>query len=103
MPESLFLRTTIAIIWDFDTTLIPGYMQEPLFRRFGIHRDLFWKEVKALPQFYRQYGVTRATADTLYLNHLLAYVRAGRCPGLNNDLLRELGSEIAFYSGIPEF
>jgi len=35
MAEHLFLRTTtIAVIWDFDTTLIPGYMQVPLFRHF---------------------------------------------------------------------
>lgn len=33
MAEHLFLRTTVAIIWDFDATLIPGYMQVPLFRR----------------------------------------------------------------------
>lgn len=34
MSEPLFLHTNIAVMWDFDTTLIPGYMQEPLFRRF---------------------------------------------------------------------
>jgi hypothetical protein len=41
--------------------------------------------------------------DTLYLNHLLTYARAGRMQGLNNDVLRELGGEIAFYDGMPEF
>ena len=51
MAEHLFLRTTIAVMWDFDTTLIPGYMQEPLFARFGFSSTEFWKEVHALPQF----------------------------------------------------
>jgi len=103
VSEPLFLRTTISIIWDFDTTLIPGYMQEPLFRRFGINSADFWREVNALPQFYRNTGVKRATNDTLYLNHLINYVRAGKCPGLNNQLLRELGGELEFYPGLPEF
>src|ERR1700730_18269545 len=103
MAERLFLRTTIAIVWDFDTTLIPGYMQEPLFRHFGIDGSQFWREANALPQFYRQHGATRASKDTLYLNHILAYVKAGRFAGLNNRTLRELGREIEFYPGLPDF
>jgi len=103
VSEPLFLRTTIAIIWDFDTTLIPGYMQEPLFRRFEIKSADFWKEVNALPQFYRTGGVKRAANDTLYLNHLLNYVRDGKLPGLTNKLLRQLGNELEFYPGLPEF
>jgi hypothetical protein len=103
MGESLFLRTNIAVIWDFDTTLIPGYMQEPLFRHFGIDAGIFWKEVNTLPQFYRAHGVNRASSDTLYLNHILSYVRSGRMKGLNNKLLTELGTEITFYPGLPGF
>jgi hypothetical protein len=103
MSEHLFLRTTIAIIWDFDTTLVPGYMQEPLFRRFKVDGNQFWKESNALSQFYRERGATRVSKDTLYLNHILAYVRAGRFGGLNNQVLRELGSEIEFYPGLPDF
>src|ERR1039458_3873012 len=64
MSEHLFLRTTIALVWDFDTTLIPGYMQEPLFRCFDVDGGRFWKEANALSQFYRERGVTRASKDT---------------------------------------
>jgi hypothetical protein len=98
----MFLRTTIAVVWDFDSTLVPGCMQEPLFRHFGVDGEQFWKEADALPQFYRQRGVTRTSRDTLYLNHILAYVRAGRFAGLGNRMLRELGSKLDFYPGLPD-
>jgi haloacid dehalogenase-like hydrolase len=103
MAEHMFLRTTIAVVWDFDSTLVPGCMQEPLFRHFGVEAEQFWKEADALPQFYRQRGVTRTSRDTLYLSHILAYVRAGRFAGLNNRMLRELGSKLDFYPGLPDF
>jgi hypothetical protein len=41
--------------------------------------------------------------DTLYLNHILTYVSAGIFAGLNNQMLFELGSEIRFFEGLPEF
>jgi len=41
-PSRLFLQNVIAIIWDFDKTLIPGYMQLPLFRHFGVDPHQFW-------------------------------------------------------------
>lgn len=103
MTARLFPQTTIAMIWDFDCTLIPGYMQDPLFRRFGIDGGQFWAEVNALPEFHRDHGATLVSDDTIYLNHILTYVREGRFTGLNNALLRELGRELEFYPGLPEF
>lgn len=103
MTRPLFPQNVIAVIWDFDKTLIPGNMQKPLFRYFGIDEATFWEEVDGLESFYRSHGNTLIARDTLYLNHLLSYVQAGRMPGLNNALLRELGAEIEFYAGMPEF
>ena len=103
MTARLFPQTAIAVIWDFDRTLIPNYMQEPLFRRYGVDADEFWREVNALPEFHRGHGADLVSEDTIYLNHILTYVREGRFSGLNNRTLRELGRELAFYPGLPDF
>ncbi len=100
--KGLFFQNTIAIIWDFDMTLSPHYMQEPLFDEYGIDAKQFWADVKAMPKYYAQAGVT-VTPDICYLNLLLSYAADGRLPGLTNTKLRELGSRIEFFSGMPEF
>ncbi len=101
--DSLWFQHTVAIIWDFDKTLIPGYMQRPLLRHFGIDEVEFWREVNALPDWYRRHGSLRVSTDVVYLHHLLEYVRAGAMAGLSNDLLRRLGGALTFYPGLPDF
>lgn len=96
-------QNVIAIIWDFDKTLIPGYMQEPLFAHYRVEPREFWREVNALSRYYERQGIDRVGADTLYLNHILSYVRQGIFKGLNNRRLRELGAELTFYPGLPDF
>jgi len=103
MNRQLFPQNVIAMIWDFDKTLIPGNMQGPLFRHFDMDEAGFWAEVDGLEQFYRSHGSTLIQREHLYLNHILTYVREGRMPGLGNGLLRELGAEIEFYVGMPDF
>jgi hypothetical protein len=102
MPQNLFTQNVIAIIWDFDKTLIPGYMQEPLFKRFQVDANKFWDEVEFLPRFYKERGM-EVSRDTLYLNHILTYVERGLFAGLTNAMLREMGRELTFYPGMPEF
>jgi hypothetical protein len=102
MAATLFTQNTIACIWDFDKTLIPEYMQSPLFRRYGVDESMFWSETNALVENYRKRGYT-LSSEISYLNHLLTYVLAGRMPGLNNAVLRECGKEIRFYPGLPDF
>lgn len=101
--RQLFPQNVVAVIWDFDKTLIPGNMQGPLFRKFGIDEQSFWDEVDGLEQFYLNHGSHRVGRDALYLNHILTYVREGVMKGLSNDMLFELGREIEFYQGIPDF
>jgi hypothetical protein len=95
-------QNIIACVWDFDKTLIPGYMQTPLFEHYGIDENLFWNEVNSLPEVYAKRGL-RVSADTIYLNHLLSYVKNGPLRGLTNEKLVELGAELEFCHGLPEF
>lgn len=94
-------HNTIAVIWDFDKTLIPGYMQDPIFKKFDIDSGAFWDEVNALPARYAEQGI-RVNSDTIYLNHMITCANQGIFSGLDNALLNKLGKEIEFYNGVPE-
>jgi hypothetical protein len=96
-------QNVIAVVWDFDKTLIPGYMQAPLFREYGIDGADFWREVEGMAAFYARAGSDLVGREMLYLDHILTYVREGLMPGLSNAVLRRLGSEIEFYPGMPRF
>ena len=96
------MANIIAVIWDCDKTLIDGYMQDPLFKRFDIDAREFWNEVNKQPaQIEKEKGI-RVNKDTYYLNHFIRCAHDGTMPGLNNQLLHEIGQEQKFYPGIPE-
>ena len=38
------MANIIAIIWDFDKTLVDGYMQDPIFKYYSVDSRQFWKE-----------------------------------------------------------
>ncbi len=99
--NTLRSREIVAVVWDFDKTLVPGYMQTPIFRHFDVDEQQFWAEVNKLPDAYARRGV-HVSKDTSYLNHLLSYVRNGPMRGLNNRLLRELGGKLKFFPGLPK-
>ena len=94
-------QNVIAVIWDFDKTLIPGYMQEPIFNAYGVDAKAFWKEVNELPSKYAQRGI-RVNKDTIYLNHIITCVNQGIFEGLNNKRLNEFGEQLSFYPGVPD-
>lgn len=106
MPPPLYTQSTIALIWDFDKTLTHGYMQEPLFTEYGVDGQKFWAEVNALEEYYGDKsldGPARVGKDTIYLNHILTYVRKGIFTDLTNKKLRELGARVRLAPGLPEF
>ncbi len=103
MTQPLFLQNIIACIWDFDKTLIPGYMQVPIFEHYQVDPKKFWKEVNALPQYYQKNNPNLFVPDTVYLNHFVTYARTGVFKGLNNALLKKLGAKLKFYEGLPGF
>jgi hypothetical protein len=93
----------IAILWDFDKTLIRGYMQVPLFEHYGVDAIEFWDEVNALPRFHAGDAAEEPfLSDSLYLNHILTYVRRGVFAGLNDALLRRFGERLRLAPGVPE-
>ncbi|OOG23873.1 haloacid dehalogenase-like hydrolase [Thioalkalivibrio denitrificans] len=100
---TLFTQTIIAVVWDFDKTLIPGYMQGPLFEHYGVDERQFWREVNELSRIYRERGSEQVSGEMNYLNHILEYVRRGVFKDLSNEKLGELGASLQFYPGLPEF
>ncbi len=101
-PSQSFVQNIIALVWDFDKTLSRDYMQKPLFKAYEIDESQFWEENNQLANLYAEQRI-QVNRDTCYLNHILSYIRLGKFKGLNNHKLRELGAQIEFNPGIPEF
>ncbi|MBQ2887209.1 MAG: haloacid dehalogenase-like hydrolase [Alphaproteobacteria bacterium] len=95
------MSNIIAVVWDFDKTLIGSYMQDPIFNKYGVNGTDFWKEVNSLPQKYWNEQEVKVNKDTIYLNHFINYVKDGKFAGLSNKMLTELGAELKFYNGLP--
>ncbi|AZZ42957.1 haloacid dehalogenase-like hydrolase [Acidipropionibacterium jensenii] len=103
MPPAVYTQNIIAMIWDFDKTLTHGYMQDPLFARYNVDAARFWDEVNSLEKYYQSVGDYRIGRDTIYLNHILTYIRDGIFENLTSKILRELGSDIVLAPGLPDF
>ena len=101
MAIQIFPQNTIALIWDFDETLIPGSMQKPIFEEYEVDEPKFWEEVNNLGGYYAAKNIT-ISQSSAYLNHMLTYVRDGSFRGLNNAKLEELGRQIEFFDGVLE-
>lgn len=95
------MANVIAVIWDFDKTLVDGYMQDPIFEEYKIDSSKFWSDVNSLPNYYKEQGV-KVNEDTIYLNHFIHCVENGTFKGLNNKKLEEFGKNLKFYNGIPD-
>ncbi|WP_345761680.1 HAD family hydrolase [Diaminobutyricibacter sp. McL0608] len=101
MPPPLNSQNVIAFIWDFDKTLTPGYMQQPLFDEYGVDARAFWDEVNSLVGHYASRGLL-VSKDTAYLGHMLSYIDGGPFEGLTNAKLRELGALVPLAPGMPQ-
>lgn len=98
----LHAQNVIAVVWDFDKTVSPTYMQDPLFRAFDVDGPQFWREVGGLMAYYRKHDYL-VSRDSAYLAHILTYVEQGRFAGLTNQRLRELGADIELAPGMPDW
>ncbi|KAB2643404.1 MAG: haloacid dehalogenase-like hydrolase [Verrucomicrobia bacterium] len=87
-------QNTIAIVYDYDQTLSPNYMQdEVLFPTFGIDPKKFWAHCREL---VKAQGFDNELA---YMKALLDYLDIDRP---TNARLRELGDGLRFFPGLPE-
>ena len=96
------MANVIAIVWDFDKTLVDGYMQDPIFQEYEINATDFWNEVNGLPEKYIKEQGVLVNPDTIYLNQFIKYAKEGKFKGLTNNKLREFGAKLKFYKGVPE-
>jgi hypothetical protein len=88
------LQNIIGIIYDYDQTLSPTYMQdEALFPHFGINAEQFWKKSRQLVDREGYDG------ELAYLKTMLDYLEMDRP---TNEDLKKLGAKLCFYKGVPE-
>src|SRR6187399_1937556 len=87
-------QNTIAIVYDYDQTLSPSYMQdEVVFPAYGIDSARFWSRCS---QLVRDEGYDNELA---YMKVLLDTLGMDRP---KNSELKELGTKLNFYKGLPE-
>ena len=96
------MSNVIALIWDCDKTLVDGYMQDPIFRHYGVDAGQFWAHVQSLPAHYRETQDVKVNPETVYLNEFIRCAHNGTFPGLNNEMLRSFGAQQRFYPGVPD-
>src|SRR6186997_2114806 len=87
-------QTTVAIVYDYDQTLSPNYMQdEVMFPHFGIDPKKFWARCHEL---VKTGGYDNELA---YLKALLDVLEMDRP---TNAELVALGAKLNFFPGLPE-
>jgi len=87
-------QNVIAIVYDYDQTLSPTYMQEEaLFPAFGIDSNKFWARCNELVKgqgYDSELAYMKVMLDTLEMDRP------------SNADLRKLGEKLNFYPGLPE-
>ena len=87
-------QNTIALVYDYDQTLSPKYMQDDvLFPQFGIDPAQFWRKCNSLVTDQKWDG------ELAYMKCLLDYLGMDN---VTNARLSELGAGLSFFPGLPE-
>jgi hypothetical protein len=92
--QHVSLQNTVALVYDYDQTLSPYYMQDDvIFPAFGINAEKFWERCADLVQAQ---GYDNELA---YMKCLLDYLAMDRP---TNQQLKQLGAKMRLYKGLPE-
>jgi hypothetical protein len=87
-------QSTIALVFDYDQTLSPSYMQDDvLFPEFGIDPEQFWNRCNRLVREQSWDG------ELAYMKCLLDYLDMD---GVTNARLQELGAGLNYFPGVEE-
>lgn len=85
-------QNTIALVYDYDQTLSPSYMQDDvLFPKFGINPEQFWKKCNSLVK-EKQWD-----SELAYMKCLLDYLSIDH---VTNADLKELGKGLSYFPGV---
>ncbi len=95
----MFRTKKVAVIFDFDKTLSPDYMQRVIFEEYNIDEDQFWADCQASSEC-NQRVLGSNHSELSYMNMFLQYVERGKLPELTNAKLAELGSHITLFPGV---
>ena len=85
----------IALIYDFDGTLIPGAMQDPLLELLGEEPQEFWARVEA------ENKQNISEKMLIYLHHLADTLRE-KCPTKSerDALFAKAAAELEYFPGL---
>ncbi len=87
-------QNIIALVYDFDHTLSPHYMQDhTILKHAGIDPGSFWPSCTALIQ---ERGYDQELA---YMKRMLEH---DRIRALSNQDLQTMGQQLSFFPGVPE-
>lgn len=85
-------QNTIALVYDYDQTLSPAYMQDDvLFPKFGINPEQFWGRCNQLVKEQSWDG------ELAYMKCLLDYLGMDN---VSNADLTDLGKGLSYYPGV---
>ena len=87
-------QNRIALVFDYDQTLSPSYMQDDvIFPEFGINPESFWKKCNTLVKEDQWDG------ELAYMQCLLDYLEMDQ---VSNTRLTQLGANLSYFPGVPD-